>query len=142
MRARADLSGCTVHTNPDWASGMGSSLRTGLAALAGSGAGAVLVALVDQPGIGPEAVARVAAAYDGPGALAAAAYEGRRGHPALFGADRWTEIAATAGGDRGARDYLRHHGTELTLVECADIAAAYDIDTPEDLRLLTIELPR
>lgn len=142
VRARADLSGCTVHTNPDWASGMGSSLRTGLAALAGSGAGAVLVALVDQPGIGPEAVARVAAAYDGPGALAAAAYEGRRGHPALFGADRWTEIAATAGGDRGARDYLRHHGTELTLVECADIAAAYDIDTPEDLRLLTIELPR
>ncbi|WP_399096666.1 NTP transferase domain-containing protein [Streptomyces sp. BBFR2] len=136
VRARADLADCTVHTNPDWASGMGSSLRTGLAALTGSGCGAALVALVDQPGIGPEAVARVAAAYDGPGTLAAAAYGGRRGHPVLFGAERWARIAARAEGDRGARDYLRDHGHELTLVECGDVAAPYDIDTPEDLRLL------
>ncbi|MFG2223272.1 NTP transferase domain-containing protein [Streptomyces sp. NPDC048644] len=137
VRARADLSGYTTRDNPDWAQGMGSSLRVGLAALAGSGADAVVVALVDQPGIGGAAVARVLAAYEGAGSLAAAAYKGRRGHPVLFGADRWAEIAASAEGDRGARAYLRRHASALTLVECGDIADAYDIDTPEDLRRLS-----
>ncbi|GES28743.1 4-diphosphocytidyl-2C-methyl-D-erythritol synthase [Streptomyces angustmyceticus] len=133
VRERADLSGYGLSENPDWAQGMGSSLRTGLAALAGSGADAVVVSLVDQPGIGASAVARVVAAYEGRASLASAAYDGRRGHPVLFGADRWADIAATAQGDRGARAYLQRHADALTLVECADIAEPYDIDTPEDL---------
>ncbi|KUL35355.1 4-diphosphocytidyl-2C-methyl-D-erythritol synthase [Streptomyces sp. NRRL F-4489] len=136
VRARADLTGCGVSVNPDWAQGMGSSLRVGLAALAGSGADAVVVSLVDQPGIGAAAVARVVAAATGPDALAAAAYGGERGHPVLFGAARWAEIAASAEGDRGARAYLRRHAGEVALVECGDVAEAYDIDTPEDLARL------
>ncbi|MFE7318872.1 NTP transferase domain-containing protein [Streptomyces sp. NPDC057555] len=134
--ARAELAGYDVAVNPDWAAGMGGSLRVGLAALAGSGADAVVVSLVDQPGIGAAAVARVAAASAGRGALAAAAYGGERGHPVLFGADRWADIAASAAGDRGARAYLRCHADALTLVECGDVAEAYDIDTPEDLKRL------
>ncbi|WP_433858872.1 nucleotidyltransferase family protein [Streptomyces kronopolitis] len=136
VRERADLTGYHLWSNPDWADGMGSSLRVGLAALAGSGADAVVVSLVDQPGIGAAAVARMVAAYDGSHALASAAYDGRRGHPVLFGAARWADIAATATGDRGARAYLRTHADALTLVECADVAAPYDIDTPEDLSRL------
>jgi len=76
------------------------------------------------------------AAYEGGSSLASAAYDGRRGHPVLFGADRWHDIAATATGDRGARAYLQQHAGALTLVECADVAEPYDIDTPEDLRRL------
>ncbi|MFI0902424.1 NTP transferase domain-containing protein [Streptomyces sioyaensis] len=136
VRERAELSAYRIRDNPDWAQGMGSSLRVGLAALAGSGADAVVVSLVDQPGIGAAAVARVVAAYDGGSSLASAAYHGRRGHPVLFGADRWPEIAATATGDRGARAYLQQHAAALTLVECADVAEPYDIDTPEDLHRL------
>ncbi|AXE23694.1 nucleotidyltransferase family protein [Streptomyces globosus] len=136
VRERADLSGCVVVDNPDWAEGMGSSLRAGLASLAGTGAGAALVSLVDQPGIGAEAVARVRRAYRSPAGLAAAAYGGERGHPVLFGADRWADIAATAEGDRGARVHLARHAAELVLVECGDVAEAYDIDTPADLARL------
>lgn len=136
VRERAELSAYHIRYNPDWAQGMGSSLRVGLAALAGSGVDAVVVSLVDQPGIGAAAVARVVAAYDGGSSLASAAYDGRRGHPVLFGADRWPDIAATATGDRGARAYLQQHAAALTLVECADVAEPYDIDTPEDLRRL------
>ncbi|MFJ9408067.1 NTP transferase domain-containing protein [Streptomyces sp. NPDC101393] len=136
VRERADLTAYTTSENPDWAQGMGSSLRAGLAALAGSGADAVLVALVDQPGIGPAAVARVLAAYDGDASLVSAAYGGRRGHPVLFGAARWADIAASAEGDRGARAYLQQHAAEIGLVECSDVAEAYDIDTPEDLHRL------
>lgn len=133
VQARADLSACTVTVNPAWEEGMGSSLRAGLGALTGSAADAALVLLVDQPGIGAEAVARVRSAYLSRTTLAAAAYDGERGHPVLFGADRWADIAAAALGDQGARAYLRAHRDAITLVECSDVAQAYDIDTAEDL---------
>ncbi|MEV1045574.1 nucleotidyltransferase family protein [Streptomyces sp. NPDC049916] len=133
VRERAELTGCAVTVNPGWEEGMGSSLRLGLAALAGSDADAALVLLVDQPGIGAEAVARVRAAYRSRSSLAAAAYDGERGHPVLFGADRWADIAAGAVGDQGARGYLREHRAAITLVECSDVAQAYDIDTVADL---------
>ncbi|MFF8694692.1 NTP transferase domain-containing protein [Streptomyces sp. NPDC015144] len=133
VRERAELGGCAVTVNPGWAEGMGSSLRAGLAALAGSGADAALVLLVDQPGIGAGAVARVRAAYRSRSGIAAAAYGGERGHPVLFGAELWPDIAAGAVGDQGARGFLRAHRDAITLVECSDVAEAYDIDTVADL---------
>ncbi|MFE2941891.1 NTP transferase domain-containing protein [Streptomyces sp. NPDC059255] len=133
VRERAVLPDAVLVDNPGWADGMGSSLRAGLASLAGTGARAALVLLVDQPGIGAAAVARIVAAYRGPGSLVSAAYDGRRGHPVLLGADRWAEIAADATGDRGARAYLKAHEPEIVLVECGDVARPHDIDTEEDL---------
>ncbi|MHC5261189.1 nucleotidyltransferase family protein [Streptomyces sp. UC4497] len=133
VRERAVLEGCQVTENPDWEDGMGSSLRAGLEALADTEADAALVLLVDQPGIGEAAVARVRAAYESPTSLAAAAYGGERGHPVLFGRDHWAGIAASASGDRGARAYLKEHAGAVELVECGDIAEAYDIDTEADL---------
>ncbi|MDQ1025033.1 CTP:molybdopterin cytidylyltransferase MocA [Streptomyces umbrinus] len=133
VRERAVLPGCVLVDNPEWAQGMGSSLRAGLDSLAGTGVRAVLVSLVDQPGIGPEAVARVHAAYESDETLAAAAYDGKRGHPVLFGARHWAGIAATATGDRGARAYLKAHEDEIVLVECGDVAQPFDIDTESDL---------
>ncbi|WP_236239657.1 NTP transferase domain-containing protein [Streptomyces sp. CC228A] len=136
VRERAALPGCVLVDNPAWEQGMGSSLRAGLESLAGTGAGAALVSLVDQPGIGAAAIARVAAAYRGADSLAAASYAGERGHPVLLGSDRWAEVAAGAQGDRGARTYLRAHEHEIDLVPCGDVARPYDIDTEADLGLL------
>ncbi|MET9953350.1 nucleotidyltransferase family protein [Streptomyces sp. NPDC006339] len=135
VRAEARLPGCVLVDNPEWAEGMGSSLRVGLASLEAEvlPVEAALVSLVDQPGIGAAAVDRVRAAYRGPRTLAAASYEGRRGHPVLFGVDRWAGIAAGAVGDQGARDYLKEHRDAITLVDCSDVAEPYDIDTEADL---------
>ncbi|MFF1308785.1 NTP transferase domain-containing protein [Streptomyces sp. NPDC058307] len=133
VRERAELGDCVLVENPRWADGMGSSLRAGLGSLAGTTARAALVSLVDQPGIGARAVRRVLAAYEDETSLVSAAYDGVRGHPVLFGAAHWAGIAATATGDRGARDYLKEHQGALTLVECGDVAEPYDIDTPGDL---------
>jgi nicotine blue oxidoreductase len=133
VRARAALDGCALVDNPDWEQGMGSSLRAGLASLTGTGTRAALVSLVDQPGIGAEAMARVRAGYRDETALVSAAYAGVRGHPVLLGAAHWPGIAATATGDRGARAYLREHEAEIALVECGDVARPYDIDTEADL---------
>ncbi|MFD5233897.1 NTP transferase domain-containing protein [Streptomyces qaidamensis] len=133
VRARASLPGCVLVDNPDWEQGMGTSLRAGLGSLAGTGAVAALVSLVDQPGIGPEAVTRVLAAYAAEESLASASYDGVRGHPVLFGAAHWAGVAATAHGDRGARAYLKEHRPEVALVECGDVARPFDIDTEADL---------
>ncbi|MET9187033.1 nucleotidyltransferase family protein [Streptomyces tendae] len=133
VRARAALDDCVLVDNPGWEQGMGSSLRAGLRSLTGTGARAALVCLVDQPGIGAEAMARVRAAYRDETSLVSAAYTGVRGHPVLLGAAHWAGIAATATGDRGARAYLREHGAEIALVECGDVARPYDIDTEADL---------
>ncbi|MFD3521175.1 NTP transferase domain-containing protein [Streptomyces sp. NPDC058653] len=137
VRARAELPGCVLVDNPEWAGGMGSSLRAGLASLtAAATRSAALLTLVDQPGIGPAAVARVRAAYRYPGTLASASYRGGRGHPVLLGADHWAGIAADATGDQGARVYLGSRARDIVLVECGDVAEPYDIDTEEDLSRL------
>jgi nicotine blue oxidoreductase len=133
VRERARLEGCMVVVNPHWEQGMGGSLRAGLDSLAGSGARAVLVSLVDQPGIGAEAARRVRDAYRDESSLVSAAYDGLRGHPVLFGAAHWAGVAETATGDRGARGYLKAHEEAITLVECGDVARPYDIDTADDL---------
>ncbi|MER5750774.1 nucleotidyltransferase family protein [Streptomyces sp. NPDC002088] len=133
VRKRSELGDCVLVDNPDWEQGMGTSLRAGLDSLTGTGVRAALVSLVDQPGIGAEAVGRVLAEFRDGTSLVSAAYEGVRGHPVLFGADHWAGIAATATGDRGARVYLRDHAEAITLVECGDVARPYDIDTEADL---------
>ncbi|MET9143406.1 nucleotidyltransferase family protein [Streptomyces sp. NPDC004042] len=133
VRRRARLEGCVLVDNADWEQGMGSSLRAGLDSLAGSGARAALVSLVDQPGIGAVAATRVRAAFRDETSLVSAAYDGVRGHPVLFGAAHWAGIAASATGDRGARGYLKEHAGRMVLIECADVAQPYDIDTEADL---------
>lgn len=133
VREQADLEGCVLVDNPEWEQGMGTSLRAGLDSLAGTAAPAAVVLLVDQPGIGAEAVGRVLAAYRDERSLASAAYDGVRGHPVLFGRAHWAGIAESATGDRGARAYLGAHQRDITLVECADVARPYDIDTAADL---------
>jgi nicotine blue oxidoreductase len=81
----------------------------------------------------------VAAAREGDdllSALVSAAYGERRGHPVLIGASRWAGAAGAAGGDSGARTYLREHAAQTLLVDCADVADPADVDTPSDLHLL------
>ncbi|WP_436527429.1 nucleotidyltransferase family protein [Actinoplanes sp. HUAS TT8] len=121
----------TTVINPDWATGMGSSLRAGLSELSADAAlDAVVVLLVDMPGVTAEAVRRVAA-HAAPEALVMGGYQGRRGHPVLLGREHWAGVAASATGDRGARDYLRAH--EVLVVDVGDVADDRDVDRPEDL---------
>ncbi|QRP44421.1 NTP transferase domain-containing protein [Amycolatopsis sp. FDAARGOS 1241] len=117
-----------------WEGGMGASLRAGLTALDRSAPEetvAVLVHLVDLPWVPAEALARVAADAT-PTAVRRAAYDGVPGHPVVFGRRWWTEIAESAQGDRGAREWLRgREGVEL--VECGDLGSGRDVDRPADL---------
>ena len=117
--------------NPGWPTGMASSLRAGLSALDVT-FDAVVVLLADMPGVTAAAVGRLAA-LAGPDALAVGGYGDRRGHPVLLGRDHWAGVAASATGDRGARDYLRAHAGQVAVVPVGDVADDFDVDVPEHL---------
>ena len=125
------LGAITVH-NPDWRSGMGSSLAAGLGAVPDCCTAAV-IALVDQPLIGPDTVRRLIAAYLCGARIAAACYDGKIRNPVLLARDEWTGVLALATGDVGARPYLHAHPDRVTAVECGDIGRPDDVDTPDDL---------
>jgi molybdenum cofactor cytidylyltransferase/nicotine blue oxidoreductase len=126
---QADLGGATVLANADWETGMASSLRTGLDGLRGwpGRVDAVLVLLVDMPGMTPAALTRMAR-HAAPDALAVPTYDGVRGHPVLIGRDHWAGVAASATGDEGARRYLAEH--PVTEVDCTGLADPVDLDVP------------
>lgn len=127
-----DVADAVVVINADWEEGIGSSLRAGFAALPSSVV-AVVVVLVDQPGLSADAVARLVGSADGAGTVASATYDGVLGHPVALGRDHWAEVARLAVGDRGARPFLAAHPELVTPVECADVASADDVDRPGDL---------
>jgi nicotine blue oxidoreductase len=135
LGAVADLvvDGAEVVVNDDWRTGMGSSLRAGLAAVGGD---AVVVMLVDTPGVGPEAVARLLTAYRGGATVAVATYDGQPRNPVLLAREHWAEAGRLAVGDVGARAFLAKQPELVTTVECGDVADPGDVDTPEDLERL------
>jgi CTP:molybdopterin cytidylyltransferase MocA len=132
-RARPDA---RVVLNSRWHEGMAASLRAGLAATPRT-ARAVLVLLVDQPRVDAVTLARLVTAWRrAPGRPAAACYGERVGVPAVLPRKEWRALRALRG-DEGARALLR--GSEpLTLVAMPE--AAFDVDTPEDLRELRATL--
>lgn len=166
VRAGSSLDGPGVRVveNPDWATGMASSLRVGVAAALDLVPARVVVAHVDQPGVGPDDVARLLAAHR-PGRVTAsrwlAAAEGvsqgavgshgaaddaagaeraatagrpRWAHPLVLDAALAGPAAASARGDHGARGFLRAHADLVDVVDHP--GDGRDLDTAADLDLL------
>jgi CTP:molybdopterin cytidylyltransferase MocA len=134
----AAASGERVVHCADWAEGLSASLRAGVAAAAGAGADAILIALADQPLLSGEAIARVIAARE-PDRFDAirATYSGTPNHPTLLESSLFTAVAELRG-DTGARPLLR----EAKLVPCDGLGSPEDADTPETLARLEAQAPR
>lgn len=128
--------------NPDYATGMASSLRVGLRALltahedtggfAGSPLAGALIALADQPLAGADLFdALLSAAAAAPAMIVAPSYAGQRGNPVVFSAALFPELERVAG-DRGGREVIARHPDLLRLIEWPDVRAALDVDRPGD----------
>lgn len=129
-RVRATLpDDVVVVDNPAHAEGQAASLRAGVAAVAATGAAALVVLLADQPGIDPAVVRRVTATHADGHPVVRARYTDGPGHPVLFDRSVWPALAELTG-DIGARDLLR----ALPVAEVAvDAACPPDVDRPDDL---------
>ena len=122
-----------VH-NSDYADGLSTSLKAGLAALP-SGSDAVVVALGDMPDVTGALIDRLVAAIDpARGALIAVpTRDGRRGNPVVW-SRRFFDDLAHLEGDVGARHLIAQHNEAVVEVAVDDDAAFHDIDTPEALQ--------
>jgi CTP:molybdopterin cytidylyltransferase MocA len=135
LRAACAPYGARVVENPDWAEGMSTSVRVGLASL-GPEARAAVVLLADQPLVGPGAVERLVAAFEDGAEVAVATYGGRPRNPVLFSRGVWPALVAELSGDEGARPFLRRHPELVVQVPCDGVGDPADVDTAEDLRRL------
>jgi molybdenum cofactor cytidylyltransferase len=133
-QALAGMNVRLVH-NPDYADGLATSLRAGIAAVPAETDGAV-VCLGDMPQVKAGMIDRLIAAFDpSRGALIVVpTIDGKRGNPVLWSRRFFPELAAIEG-DIGARHLIGAYSEALTEV-AADAGTLVDVDTPEALLAL------
>jgi molybdenum cofactor cytidylyltransferase len=121
--------------NTDYAKGMSTSLRHGIAALP-QDAQAVVVLLADMPRITAAHVDALIEAFAGASAVIVPTKAGRRGNPILWPRRHFAAMQAVSG-DKGARGLLEQFAGEVVAVEMEGEAIFADVDTPDDLAGLT-----
>ena len=119
-----------VH-NPDYETGLASSLRAGIAALPAGVAGAIVL-LADMPRVSSETISLlVETSNANPDAAAVVpVHAGQWGNPILLGAKLFADVALLQG-DSGARKLLGNRA-DVALMECGDEAVGIDVDTRDD----------
>lgn len=116
---------CVVNERPE--DGMLSSIRRGLEGIP-PGADAMLC-LVDHPAVQPETYDRLREMAQH-GTILVPVYNGRRGHPVVFGAEFIGELR-TGECPRGARSVLQNHPGAVVEMPVEDEGVILDVDTPE-----------
>jgi molybdenum cofactor cytidylyltransferase len=119
--------------NPDFAAGLASSVKTGIAAVPANADGAV-VCLGDMPLIDARLIDRLIEAFapDRGNLIAVPVSDGRRGNPVLW-SRRFFDELMTLDGDIGARHLIAKHNQAVAEVPVEGHGAFLDIDTPEAL---------
>jgi molybdenum cofactor cytidylyltransferase len=122
--------------NPEFAGGLSTSLKHGIAALPSDLEGA-LICLGDMPLISGRHVDRLIAAFNPleGRAIVVPTRRGKRGNPVLWSKRFFPEMAELAG-DVGAKHLIGEHAELVAEVEMDDDAILVDIDTPEALEAL------
>lgn len=130
--ALAGLEVTVVH-NLDFAGGMSTSLKAGIAALP-AGLDGAIVALGDMPEIAPAHLDRMIAAFEPKEgrSIIVPVHQGKRGNPVLWGAEHFAEMAGVAG-DVGARKIIADNAESVVELDLGSAAVLVDIDTPEAL---------
>jgi len=119
--------------NPDFATGLASSVKTGIAAVPAT-ADAAVVCLGDMPLIGARLIDRLIGAFapDRGNLIAVPVSDNRRGNPVLW-SRRFFDELMTLDGDVGARHLIARHNEAVAEVPVEGRGAFLDIDTPEAL---------
>ena len=119
--------------NPDFAGGLASSVKAGIAAVPGNADGAV-ICLGDMPLIDAKLIDRLVEAFapDRGNLIVVPAADGRRGNPVLWSRRFFNELM-TLEGDTGARHLIGKHAEVVAEVPVEGNSAFLDIDTPQAL---------
>ena len=108
-----------------------SSIQAGVRAV-GSRAGAVVLALADQPGVEAATVRSLVGAWRETGAaIVSPLYAGRTGHPVLISSLLFDEILQLGAGE-SLKTLMLRHADEIVKLDVTDPAVVVDVDTPTD----------
>jgi len=129
-----------VH-NPDFAEGLSTSLRAGLAAVPADADGA-LVCLGDMPEVSGVVIDRLIAAYNPVEgrAICVPVAGGKRGNPVLWDRGFFADMAAVAG-DTGAKHLIGANPDQVAEVPVDDDGVLRDVDTPDAIAALKERQP-
>jgi len=119
--------------NPEFAKGLSTSLKAGIAAVPAK-CEAALVLLGDMPCIEASHLDRLIEAF-APGAIVVPMHEGRQGNPVLWPRSCFPEILQLEG-DAGAKQLIAAHADGVREVEMGAAGIFADVDTPEELQRL------
>jgi molybdenum cofactor cytidylyltransferase len=119
--------------NPDFAEGLASSVKAGVAAVADNADGAV-ICLGDMPLISSNLIDRLIEAFapDRGHLIAVPVSDNKRGNPVLWSRRFFNELM-TLNGDIGARHLIARHSEAVAEVQVEGFGAFLDIDTPQTL---------
>lgn len=135
-RARQELAGleCETVVNLGYEQGINSSLKTGVAAVPGRAA-AAMVMLADMPFVSAAMIGEMVARWRASSApLVISDYEGVNAPPMLYDRTLFGELLAMTGEGCGRQVVKRHrHEAEVLAWPAAALA---DLDVPEDYRRL------
>jgi molybdenum cofactor cytidylyltransferase len=123
---------CQIVINPNWASGMGSSLKAGVVKLLEllPDAPGLATLLADQPRISArQLISMVKIFEEGKCPIVASEYDGSIGVPAIFGHEFFPNLLSLPA-EAGARHLLRDAGPFVHRYSLPE--AAIDVDTPHD----------
>jgi molybdenum cofactor cytidylyltransferase len=122
----------TVH-NPDYAKGLSTSLRAGIASVPAD-MDAALIMLGDMPFISPQLIDGLSEmqATNPEALIVMPSCNGRRGKPVLWHRSLFAELQAVEG-DIGARNLFARYEQKLVELPTTDETVLTDIDTAEEL---------
>ena len=133
--------GIPVVHNPDYASGMYSSVQAGIKSLS-EDIDACFLLPADIPLVRPATVKTMIGRYESRHpSIIYPVFQGRRGHPPLIARSLFAEILAGDGAG-GLRALLQRHQAEASEVDVFDEGILLDMDTPEDYARLAELAPR
>ena len=142
IRARLAGAGVQFAINREFSKGMLSSLKTGLPMVSPRCDG-VLVALVDQPMVGPEVINPLVVSFgDFDKRISIPTFEGKHGHPIILSREFEEEIMRVDDNDpEGLKTLINAHRHEIQEVPVESASILEDIDLPEDYAHLVAQVP-
>ncbi|MBB3163002.1 nucleotidyltransferase family protein [Rhizobium laguerreae] len=133
IEAALDGLDLTFIDNPDYASGMASSLIVGFSSGDADSAEGILVMLADMPGVSTTHLDALISAFRNAGgkAVVRAVSQGKPGNPVILPRSL-TQAVLRLRGDVGARAIIATSGLPVLDVDVGD-AALLDVDTPDEV---------
>ena len=124
--------GAEIVLNPEYRSGMSSSIRKALDQISSEVVEGIFILLGDQPLINPSIIYKMLKAFTpGKREIVVPFYKDKQGNPVLFD-NYWKEELMKLSGDVGGRVLIKAHPERIKRVKIPDESILLDIDREED----------